>query len=164
MKYHHRQNVRGSRQNDNNHKWKKRIYLDRSLDYLYQLCQFHYYNWVEDPASKIIKNDRHRLYQFEASVQSSSFPLFILSSSTLNIFIIWLKPPDSNPLISLCSAYPTLSYPSNNTPLILYYPTHPNLPHPSRSISLVLLYITRSTTPHSPTKLYTFSSTPPVPL
>ena len=53
--------MRGNRKNDNNHRRENRIDLDKSLSYLHQLRQFDYHNWVEDPASKIIKSDYYQL-------------------------------------------------------------------------------------------------------
>ena len=76
-------------------------------------------------------------------------------SSTSNIIIIQLKPPNSTPLYP---TYNTLPNPSNFTPHNTPYPTHPTLLHPFGSTPAFPLYSTHPTLsnpPHSiPFPLY----------
>ena len=149
--YHYRKYTRSSRRNDNNRKWKKPIDLNKSWYYPQRLAQFHFYDWVEDPTSKIMKTNPHRLCQYKALVSTSSCSSFISSSSTSNSIIIRLKIIKTTTLIALYPIYTTLPHlshstpPSNSTQLILLYPTYPTLSHLSCSTTCIQLYPTHIT-------------------
>ena len=125
--YNYTQYTIGSKQNNNDHKWKERMNSDKYQDESEWLCLFHFYDWVEDSSRKMIKNPSN-LTRLNPPYPALSYTLPTRQT-----------PPhasNSTPYIQLNLNYPILPHSSHSTPLIQHnharpaIPNHQILPHP----------------------------------